>query len=443
MSKPGSYAYLPLERVTFGVPAAQAAVQEAERIDAARVFIVASKTLSEKTPLVRGIADALDKRYVGLFDGCTAHTPRASVIAAARAVREAKPDMILTVGGGTPIDTVKVLQLCLAHDVDSIEGLDPLHITIAPDGTRHVPSVRRSPVRQVAVPTTLSGAEFSNLGAATDERTRAKEPYIGADIGARAVILDPAATVHTPEWLWLSTGVRGVDHAVETLCSIDAHPYCDGLALHALRLFAASLPNSGGDLDARLACQQASWLAASSIARVNYGASHGIGHVLGSVADVPHGHTSCVMLPHVMRFNAEVTRDKQKLIAEAMGRPRVPAADVVADWIAALGQPTTLRAVGVKREQLPKIAAGRHVEPVGTHQPAADQFAGRCDDGFWKRRGNYPAAAPALAFSPRGIDRHARRASPKYPPASSHPPARAPRRGAGRRSAGRPATPRA
>ncbi len=355
MSKPGAYAYLPLERVVFGAPAAQAAAQEADRIGANRVFIVASKTLSTKTPLVREIADRLGNRYVGLFDACAAHTPRATVIAAARAVREASPDLILTVGGGTPIDTVKVLQICLAHDVDSIEGLDSLHMSVAADGTRTVPAIKPSPVRQVAVPTTLSGAEFSNLGAATDERTRAKEPYIGADIGARAVILDPAATVYTPEWLWLSTGVRGVDHAVETLCSIEAHPYCDGLALHALRLFAQNLAH-GGDLAARLACQQASWLAASSIARVNYGASHGIGHVLGSIADVPHGHTSCVMLPHVMRFNEEATREKQKLIAEAMGRPGVPAADAVAEWIASLGQPTTLRAVGVKREQFPQIA---------------------------------------------------------------------------------------
>ena len=356
MSKPGAYAYLPLERVVFGVPAADAAAQEAARIGAKRVFIVASKTLSTKTPLVRDIADALGKRYVGLFDACVAHTPRSSVLAAARAVREAKPDLILTVGGGTPIDTVKVLQICLAHNVDSIEGLDALHMSVAPDGTRTVPTIKPSPVRQVAVPTTLSGAEFSNLGGVTDERTRLKESFMGADIGARAVILDAAATVYTPEWLWLSTGVRGLDHAVETLCSIDAHPYCDGLALHALRLFAENLPKSDGDLAARLACQQASWLAASSIARVNYGASHGIGHVLGSIADVPHGHTSCVMLPHVMRFNEEATRDKQSLIAEAMGRPGVPAADVVAEWIAALGQPTTLRAVGVKREQLPQIA---------------------------------------------------------------------------------------
>jgi alcohol dehydrogenase class IV len=356
MQKAGSYAYLPLERVVFGRPAAEAAVEEAARVGATRVFIVASKSLARNTPVIGTITDALGASYAGLFDGCVQHSPRASVIAAARAVRAAKPDLILTVGGGTALDTVKVLQICLAHDVDSTEALDGLHASVGPDGKRFVPDIKPSPVRQVAVPTTLSGAEFSNLAGVTDERIRQKHSFIGPDVGARAVILDPEVTVHTPEWLWLSTGVRGVDHAVETLCSIDAHPYCDGLALHALRLFAEALPRPD-DLAARLTCQEASWLAASSIARVNYGASHGIGHALGAFADVPHGYTSCVMLPHVMRYNERATVAKQRLIAEAMGRPGVAAADVIAELIAALKQPVTLRAVGVTREQLPSIAA--------------------------------------------------------------------------------------
>jgi alcohol dehydrogenase class IV len=349
----GSYAYLPLERVVFGQPAAQAAAEEAARIGARRVFIVSSKSLSRKTPAIGEIRQALGEHYAGLFDECIAHTPWPSVIAAADAVRAAHPDLILTVGGGTPIDTVKIVQLVLAHGVGKPEELERLR---APE----LKEAKPSPVRQVAIPTTLSGAEFSNLGGGTDPRTRIKHSFMGADIGARAVILDPAITLHTPEWLWLSTGIRGVDHAVEALCSVDAHPYCDGLALHALRLFAEGLPRtkaSPQDLAARLLCQQASWLAASTIARVNYGASHGIGHALGGTADVPHGHTSCIMLPHVMRYNEPATADKQKLIAEALGQPKKSAADAVATLVAALGQPSTLRGAGVKREQLPAVAA--------------------------------------------------------------------------------------
>jgi maleylacetate reductase len=349
----GSFHYLPLERVLFGVPAAQAAVEEAARLGAQRVFLVASKSLSRKTPAIREIEAALGGRFCGLFDECVAHTPWPSVIAAADAVRAAQPDLIVTVGGGTPIDTVKILQLALAHGVREADGLERL---TAPA----LQEARPSPVRQVVVPTTLSGAEFSNLGGGTDLRTRIKQSFTGADIGARAVILDPAITRHTPEWLWLSTGIRGVDHAAEALCSVEANPYCDGLALHALRLFAEGLPctkAAPGDLAARLMCQQASWLAASTIGRVSFGASHGIGHQLGAVADVPHGHTSCIMLPHVLRYNEPVTGDKQRLISDALGRPGAPAGDAVAGLVQALGQPQRLRDAGVKREQLAAVAA--------------------------------------------------------------------------------------
>lgn len=345
----GTYAYLPLERVVFGQPAAQAAAEEATRIGARKVFIVSSRSLSRKTDAIRKIQQALGERHVGLFDECIAHTPWPSVIAAADAVRAAGPDLILTVGGGTPIDTVKILQICLAHGITRAEDLEG-------QGTAKQPS----PVRQVAIPTTLSGAEFSNLGGGTDLRTRLKHSFTGPDIGPRSVILDPAITLHTPAWLWLSTGIRGVDHAVEALCSVDAHPYCDGLALHALRLFAEGLPRTRDkpeDLAARLLCQQASWLAASTIARVNYGASHGIGHALGAAADVPHGHTSCIMLPHVLRYNEPATLEKQKLIAQALGAPGKPAADAVAALVRALGQPQRLRDAGVKREQLAAVAA--------------------------------------------------------------------------------------
>ncbi|MEO8718042.1 MAG: iron-containing alcohol dehydrogenase [Burkholderiales bacterium] len=344
-----NYTYLPLERVVFGQPAAQAAAEEVARIGARKVFIVASKSLSRNTAAIREIQQALGERYAGLFDECIAHTPWPSVIAATEAVRAADPDLILTVGGGTPIDTVKILQICLAHGAKRVEELETLRTATRP-----------SPVRQVAIPTTLSGAEFSNLGGGTDLRTRIKHSFTGPDIGPRAVILDPAITLHTPEWLWLSTGIRGVDHAVEALCSVDAHPYCDGLALHALRLFADGLPRTKAvpnDLAARLLCQQASWLAASTIARVNYGASHGIGHALGAAADVPHGHTSCIMLPHVLRYNVPATAGQQKLIAEALGRPGMSAGDAVAELVRALGQPATLRAAGVKREQLAAVAA--------------------------------------------------------------------------------------
>lgn len=356
----GVFAYLPQERVVFGRPAAEAVAAECERIGAGRAFILASRTLAAKTPVIGAIKDALGARCAGVFDGCKAHTPWRSVLAAAAAVWAAKPDILVSVGGGTVIDTAKVLQVALAEGARTADDLARLHVRLEPDGARHVPAVRASPVRQIAVPTTLSGAEFSNMGGATDERSGIKEAFAGPDICPRAVILDPAATLYTPEWLWLSTAIRSVDHAVEAVCAADAQPMTDALALHALALFARALPRTKAALDdlaARLDCQQAVWLAASTIMKVQYGASHGIGHVLGGLCGVPHGHTSCILLPHVLRWNEPANAARQAMVAGALGRPGARAADVVAELIRSLGQPTRLRDAGVARDALPKIAA--------------------------------------------------------------------------------------
>jgi maleylacetate reductase len=153
-----------------------------------------------------------------------------------------------------------------------------------------------------------------------------------------------------------------VDHAVEDICSINPTPFSDGMSLQALRLLAAGLPAvkaDPNDLDARLNCQLGSWMSImGSQNGVAKGASHGIGHVLGGTAHVPHGYTSCVMLPHVLRFNETVNGERQKWVSEALGQPNEKAGDAVAVLIANLGLPGTLRDVGVKPEQLDDIAVG-------------------------------------------------------------------------------------
>jgi len=149
---------------------------------------------------------------------------------------------------------------------------------------------------------------------------------------------------------------------VEDICSINPTPISDGMSLQALRLLSAGLPGvkaNPNDLEARLNCQLGAWLSIIGAQNgVHKGASHGIGHVLGGTAGVPHGYTSCVMLPHVLRFNEPVNADRQRWISEALGRPGDKAADLVAALIAGLGLPGTLRDVGVKPEQLDAIAAG-------------------------------------------------------------------------------------
>ena len=357
--KTGVFNYLELDRVHFGTPVADALHTEASQRGAQRIFVVTSRSLNRKTDAVRRALARIQPQVVGLFDECVEHTPRDSVIALAQAVRAAQADLIVSIGGGTVIDTVKVALVALAEGLSRIEQLDDWHLRVAADGSRVTPQPRQPPCRQIAVPTTLSGAEFSDLGGCTDTRFGTKQGYTGAFIGAAAVILDPRITVHTPARLWLSTGVRAVDHAVEALCSINAQPLIDATSVRALALLSRSLTRYASDpvdLDARLDGQLGAWLAATSIRRTEYGASHGLGHALGADAGVPHGITSCVLLATVMRYNAEVCQRQMLEIAAALGDPHTPAADQVEALIARLGLPTRLSQLGFGRERLAIIA---------------------------------------------------------------------------------------
>ena len=357
----GLHEFLAQDRVIWGKPAAEAVVEEANRRAAKRLFIVTGRTLNRQTDVVTKIRDALGSRCVGTFDECREHTPRESVMAAADAARAARPDLIVSIGGGTVIDTVKVMLIALAHELTRPEQLGDFHLSVNPDGSRRTPVIKPLPFRQIAVSTTLSAAEFSNFGGCVDTVRKVKDGFMGREIGPATVILDAAATLPTPEWLWHSTGIRAVDHAVEGLCSIAPSPLIEAAALQALALLASAMPRvkaNPNDLDARLQCLQGAWLAGMGILRVPYGASHGLGHSLGAVTGMSHGHTSCVMLPHVMRYNLDATRAQQARVAQVMGRADGDAAAAVAQLIDALGLPSRLSALNVNREQFAQIAEG-------------------------------------------------------------------------------------
>ena len=242
-----------------------------------------------------------------------------------------------------------------------------------PDGAMGPPPCRAPVVRQVSVPTTLSGGEFSAIAGVTDERRKVKELFRHPRIIPRAVMLDPAVTVHTPEWLWLSTGIRAVDHCVEGICSGRAHAFADAQALHGLTLLSRALPRvkqDRTDLQARLDCQMGTWLSMAPLASgVPMGASHGIGYVLGAAFDIPHGHTSCIMLPAVMRWNKPVNAERQALVAAAMGQPGEDAGDVLAAFITSLDMPRSLSAVKVGPESFDRIAEQAMSTPWVPHNP--------------------------------------------------------------------------
>ena len=356
----GTIVFTRLDRVIFGQPAAAAVRAEAERLGARRVFLLTGRSLNRETAVVSGIVGALGDRFAGLHDEMPPHSPRDAVVACANKAREAGADLLVTIGGGSVTDGGKAVTICLKHGIRDVDGLEPFRTTLDSNGKRQIPSFAAPDMRQVAVPTTLSGGEFNARAGVTDARKKLKQSYMHPGIIPVSVIFDPAITQHTPQWLWLSTGIRAVDHAVETYCSLDANPYTDGAALQALRVLGKALPRvkaDPGDLEGRLACMMGAWISMLGIVTgTRLGASHAIGHILGGSADVPHGHTSCVMLPYVLDYNRAVNAERQADIAQALGAPGEPAGPVLDRFIAGLGMPRTLRQVGIGREQLPTLA---------------------------------------------------------------------------------------
>ncbi len=344
-----------MDEVVFGTAAAEAIMAQVDRLGVNSAFLMVSGTLNRQTDEIAKIKAALGSRCVGTFDAMPAHTPRAAVIAASQQARAAGADLIVTVGGGSITDGAKAVQICLANDIRSVEDIDRVR---AYKGG--VPKLNPPTVRQISVPTTIAGGEFSAIAGVTNEHTKVKERLAHPLVMPRAAILDPAITVHTPEWLFLSTGIRAVDHCVEGLCSRGAHPYADAQAMRGLSMLAQGLPRvkaDPGDLDARMDCQIGTWLSMGPLSSgVPMGASHGIGYVLGAVYDVPHGYTSCVMLPSVMRWNKSANAERQALVSAAMGQPGKDAGDVLDALIRGLGMPRSLQDVRIGPEHFDRIA---------------------------------------------------------------------------------------
>ena len=357
----GTHHWTAQERVIYGKPAVDALAEEISRSASKRIFITTTKSITGGA-LVARIVESLGKKFAGKLDGIAAHSPREAVLAGAEALRASKADLIVAVGGGSVIDATKVMLLALWRGARDPAALSALA------GTRGHASNEASAwstdpqgLRMIAIPTTLSAAEFFPSAGVTDVQRHVKQMYFHPLVVPKAVILDPAATLETPMELLLSTGMRAVDHAVEGWCSVKTAPMADATNREAMRLLFGSLKdikNKPEDLEARSLAQHGMWLTRlASMAGIPNGASHGIGYLLGGGYGVPHGITSCVTLPPVMEWNAGVNGERQKEVAAAFGGPGQPAGAVLRKFVTDLGLPTRIRDVGVKKEELPKIAA--------------------------------------------------------------------------------------
>jgi alcohol dehydrogenase len=358
----GSFTYANPRTVHWGAGAlAEHLEPELKRLAGQRVFVVTTRSVSANPELLGNLERLLGARYVGAFSGIGQHAPAASVAAAVTAAASARADLLISFGGGSPIDATKAVAFSLAT------GLDLNDPRAAMRAREFDPKVDEL-VPHLALPTTLSAAELSGLAGFTTAQEREKVGLRGAALIPSSVIFDAQLTLPTPIELWLSTGIRAVDHAVETVLAAGNHPLSDVLALDALGRLQASLVATRadpGDLAARTESQLGAWFSFTLPGPAAAGLSHTLGKRIGSRHDIPHGISSCLVLPHVMRYLASRTVTQQVRIAAALGvdvrempleRAARCAADAVADLIARLELPHHLRAYGLSEADLEAAA---------------------------------------------------------------------------------------
>ncbi|HWU06171.1 MAG TPA: iron-containing alcohol dehydrogenase [Streptomyces sp.] len=358
-----------LERVASGIGASQELAAELDQRGASRVLVVTTGSLLESTALTT-VRDVLGPRLVGVRTTAQ-HAPSDRVQDIARALDETDADAVVSLGGGSAIDSAKVAiaSRLAGRDVTSEAGvLDPA-AGFGPGGD--------TGFLHIAMPTTLSAGAFTPAGGVSHVETHLKFAIIRPELQPRVVIHDAELTLETPARLWLSTGMRALDHAVEAIYARRHHPLSDAVAEQAIRILVTELPRSvgtGHTLDSRQRCLDGAWMSLFGGFNTGLGLSHSLGHQIGPAWDVPHGYTSCIMLPHAMRFMAEVAPERFGPIARALDVPYDAAAphqaatacaERVRQFISAFDLPTSLEEVGANQQDLPRVAEQTREELAG------------------------------------------------------------------------------
>ncbi|HEV7662551.1 MAG TPA: iron-containing alcohol dehydrogenase [Chloroflexota bacterium] len=325
--------------------------QELGQRNASRVLVITTHSVAHNDALGGRLTELLGPRHVGPLVEIGQHAPAAVVAEAVAIAREVQPDVLISFGGGSPIDAAKAVAFALTTKLD-------LRNPAAAEQARRFQPKPDELLPQIALPTTLSAAELSGLAGFTTEAEHEKVGLRGEALIPRAIIFDAELSLETPLPLWLSTGIRAVDHAVETLLAPGSHPFSDTLALEALRRLQTSLLQTcaaPSDLAARTESQLGAWFSFTLPGPAAAGLSHTLGKRIGSRHGIPHGVSSCLLLPHVMRYLAPRFAAVQARIAEALGVQN--AADGVADLIARLGLPHHLQDYGLSETDLVTAAA--------------------------------------------------------------------------------------
>ena len=362
MAQSLAYSY---NSVAQGVVCAEDAISSLpgilDRLGGSRAMVICGPSILEKSDVVSRVQAALGDRFVGLFSGVAPHSPVHTLDEAMRLAHDLKPDVLVSVGGGSTHDTTKGIATLLG------EGgtIHDHQVIFEPPDKITLPKLSSERVPIIAVSTTMGAAELSRGAGFSDKDLGRKISVADPATIPRSIIIDGRALATTPMPILLSTAMGQLRVAIESVYSVKHNPICDSLALHAISMLVRNLPECPKlEMDCLLNTKTAAAMA--SLGNVGGGINTATAHHVGGIFDVPHGDANAIMLPHSMRFNAEASADRQALIAQAMGidtagmsdhSAAMAAADAVEDLRNSLGLPGRLRDVGVPEEGLELIAA--------------------------------------------------------------------------------------
>jgi alcohol dehydrogenase class IV len=338
-----------------------------DSFQAERVYLLLSGSLVRNTDIHERLQATLGTKVVGTRVGLQPHSLWSELLQVINDAKMLDIDCMITVGAGSLTDAAKVVVWALANEAYTEDGLQALSNRDSPD----YKDLKPPTIKHIAVPTSLSGGEFTSYAGATNDKTRAKVLFTPPVQNPAIVILDPQVAATTPSRLFLGTGIRAVDHCVETACSLQSNSSGDRAAIDGLKLLVPALLKYRKFPTDLAAVYQAQLGAAESIKTSLYGvekgASHAIGHQLGPLG-VPHGETSCILLPAVCKFNASrganVERQK-KLVDELLGIPEVKLlvesaekdlCGILDALIKSLGLPRALKELSIGRESFDVVA---------------------------------------------------------------------------------------
>ena len=352
-------------RVVFGAGTLDQVAGEVELLGVRRVLVVATRSARDAADVVEV---ELGDRFAGRIDGVAQHVPTEVAEAARDKAREIGADGIVAIGGGSAIGLAKAVALTSGTAASGPSGLTGgavAGLTSGPVGGAD------GGVVIVAVPTTYAGSEMTPVWGETAGGSKTT----GTDLRVlpRVVVYDPVLSQHLPKKVTAASVANAIAHCVEAVWTPKADPITETTAVEGLRALTVGLKQilaDPTDLDARSNLLYGACLGGSALATAGTGLHHKLCHLLGGTYNLPHAETHAAVLPQVAQFNAPAVPRAKARLEEALQTDEL--AGGLFDLFAAAGVPTSLRELGLSREQAREAA--RAFQPTANPIPVTEEL---------------------------------------------------------------------